>query len=161
MTTKDIRAARERLEGVRGRVAALVAALKRKLGVPEPKPKPEPKLVQSINVSHCVCGVCKQTVRMVLEPHHLGDFKCGASGMTPESSCDLVSVVRHQDGSVREPEISINGVPLTDAQAMAVRVAVSAMRIDLRGQDLRTRVGDALAEKYDARLSEVERIMVS
>lgn len=56
-----------------------------------------------------------------------------------------------------EPIITVNGVQLTEAQAMAVRVAVASMRSDLsRPERPEDRPLDAA---YDARLAEVERFM--
>ena len=55
-----------------------------------------------------------------------------------------------------EPEITINGVRLTNAQAMAVRVAVSSFDADC-GDDEH---GIAMTKAYTDRLNEVFRIML-
>lgn len=55
-----------------------------------------------------------------------------------------------------EPDIIINGITLTDAQAMAVRVAISAFAPDC-GDDEH---GVAMNRLYRERLREVFRIMV-
>lgn len=55
-----------------------------------------------------------------------------------------------------EPEIIINGIRLTDAQAMAVRVAVSSFDVDC-GDDEH---GRAMNKAYTARLNEVFRLMI-
>lgn len=54
-----------------------------------------------------------------------------------------------------EPEIIINGVTLTSAQAMTVRVALSAADWDCGNDDL----GKQLSEGYKARAREVFAIM--
>lgn len=54
-----------------------------------------------------------------------------------------------------EPEILINGVQLTSAQAMTVRVALSAADWDCGNDDL----GKQLSEGYKARAREVFAIM--
>jgi hypothetical protein len=55
-----------------------------------------------------------------------------------------------------EPEITINGVPLTNAQAMAVRVAVSSFDPDC-GDDEH---GLMMTNLYASRINEVLRIML-
>ncbi len=55
-----------------------------------------------------------------------------------------------------EPDIIINGVQLTAAQAMAVRVAVSSFDVDC-GDDEH---GIAMNKAYEARINEVFRIML-
>lgn len=54
-----------------------------------------------------------------------------------------------------EPEITINGVRLTDAQAMAIRVAIASFDTDC-GNDEH---GRAMTRAYTDRLNEVFRIM--
>lgn len=56
-----------------------------------------------------------------------------------------------------EPEIIINGVKLTSAQAMTVRVALSAADWDCGTDDL----GRQISEGYRARAREVFAIMRS
>jgi len=56
-----------------------------------------------------------------------------------------------------EPEIIINGVRLTNAQAMAVRVAISSFDADC-GDDEH---GKAMSKAYTNRINEVLRIMLS
>jgi hypothetical protein len=55
-----------------------------------------------------------------------------------------------------ELEIIINGVRLSNAQAMAVRVAVSAFDADCGDDEL----GAAMSKAYSDRLNEVFRIML-
>ena len=55
-----------------------------------------------------------------------------------------------------EPEITINGMRLTNAQAMAVRVAVSSFDADCGDDDH----GRAMTKAYTERLNEVFRIML-
>ena len=57
---------------------------------------------------------------------------------------------------MQEPEIIINGKPLTNAQAMTVRVAVSSFEPDC-GDDGH---GAAMAKAYAERANEVFRIMM-
>lgn len=57
---------------------------------------------------------------------------------------------------MNEPEITINGVQLTTAQAMAVRVAISSFDMDC-GDDEH---GRAMSKAYADRLNEVFRIMI-
>ena len=57
-----------------------------------------------------------------------------------------------------EPNITINGVPLTDAQAMAVRVAVVDFLYDLADAEHMAELGE-IGPLYRARLSEVQEIM--
>ncbi|HFF3747674.1 TPA: hypothetical protein ACGCMY_000631 [Klebsiella pneumoniae] len=63
--------------------------------------------------------------------------------------------------AVKEPHIVINGVVLDHAQTIAVRNAISTHRawlIDNRlGDD---QIGKDLSESYQARLGEVEDIML-
>jgi len=59
----------------------------------------------------------------------------------------------------REPEIIINGVRLTEAQAMAVRVAVASFRVGLTDPERMADLG-RIGPIYDARLREVELVMV-
>jgi len=55
-----------------------------------------------------------------------------------------------------EPEIIINGARLTDAQAMAIRVAISSFDYDCGDDDH----GRAMTKAYTDRLNEVLRIMI-
>lgn len=57
-----------------------------------------------------------------------------------------------------EPEIQINGITLTYAQAMSVRVAVTSFRWDLSNSEHRKALG-RIGDLYDMRLAEVENIM--
>lgn len=59
----------------------------------------------------------------------------------------------------REPTIFVNSVLLTNAQAIAMRVAVTGMRIDLSDPERMAALGE-IGPAYDARLSEVESLMV-
>jgi hypothetical protein len=60
-----------------------------------------------------------------------------------------------------EPKIIINGVPLTEAQAMTLRVALQAFSIDLKtvglGDDA---IGRSIAAGYRARIGEINEIMM-
>lgn len=58
-----------------------------------------------------------------------------------------------------EATITINGVILTSAQALSVRVAVTGMRIDLADPEHMVALGE-IGPHYDARLSEVEDLLV-
>jgi hypothetical protein len=60
-----------------------------------------------------------------------------------------------------EPTITINGVRLTEAQAMTVRVAVNNLAIDLThdnplGND---EIGKSIADGYQARIHEINQII--
>jgi hypothetical protein len=61
---------------------------------------------------------------------------------------------RH-DHRPKEPGILVNGVTLTEAQAVAVRVAVSAFLAELETRDL-----GVIGPLYRDRLDEVERLML-
>ena len=76
-------------------------------------------------------------------------FQCLCGGST-------VTIAKALDPRVREPRIQVNGVWLSEGQAMAVRVAVTSWRLD---RDHVAGVGP-IGAAYDARLSEVEDIMV-
>lgn len=65
-----------------------------------------------------------------------------------------------KDNGVVEPDITINGQGLTFSQSMAVRVAIGNMRIWLADPAYRARLGARLADNYDARLIETERLMI-
>jgi len=58
-----------------------------------------------------------------------------------------------------EATIIINGVRLSNAQSMAVRVAISTMRIGLTDPEGRKALG-RIAKGYNLRLSEVENIIL-
>jgi hypothetical protein len=55
-----------------------------------------------------------------------------------------------------EPKITINGVELTEAQALTVRVAISGWDWDC-GED---EVGKAMSKAYRARAREILKIML-
>jgi hypothetical protein len=59
----------------------------------------------------------------------------------------------------REPTITVNGVTLTEAQAMSVRVAVTSFRMELHGGY--DKVLGEIGPLYDARLYEVEKLMLA
>jgi hypothetical protein len=63
-------------------------------------------------------------------------------------------------GGMTEPDIVINGRALTFAEAMAVRVAVGSMRIQLSDPAYREGIGDVLAGNYDRHLANVECTML-
>lgn len=59
-----------------------------------------------------------------------------------------------------EPKITVNGVPLTEAQAMAMRVAVAHFSMDLSANGLgEDETGKAIAAGYLARIVEVNKLM--
>lgn len=62
----------------------------------------------------------------------------------------------------REPTITIDGRPLTEAQACAVRCAVSSFLSLMREADAlgADDVGRSIAAGYAARLAEVEALLV-
>jgi len=61
---------------------------------------------------------------------------------------------------VNEPTIIINGVRLTESQAMTVRVAIESFASDMNsgllGKDVH---GKALAQGYLARVNEIRKVM--
>lgn len=59
----------------------------------------------------------------------------------------------------KEATITINGVTLSHAQAMSVRVAVTSFRFDLADPEQAELLGE-IGKLYDARLIEVERLLV-
>jgi hypothetical protein len=61
-----------------------------------------------------------------------------------------------------EPRIKVNGFWLTNAQAMAVRVAVSDFHMQMCiGDQMREDLGLQLADAYRDRLQEVLKIMLT
>jgi hypothetical protein len=62
---------------------------------------------------------------------------------------------------MNEPAITVNGQPLTEGQAMAVRVAISVycMEMDEKGALGDDEHGIAMAAAYKDRLTEVLRMM--
>ena len=56
-----------------------------------------------------------------------------------------------------EPDIVVNGRLLTFAECMAVRVAISSMRLTLASASMRKGLGLSLARGYDTHLASVER----
>lgn len=58
----------------------------------------------------------------------------------------------------QEPSIVINGVLLTIAQAMTVRVAIGNFLIELSDPEFKRDLG-VIGDLYSARLSEISRIM--
>ena len=64
---------------------------------------------------------------------------------------------------MNEPKITINGQPLTDAQAMTLRVAIGSYTIDMSethalGEDAS---GERLRKEYLARLQKIQQLLVS
>lgn len=59
-----------------------------------------------------------------------------------------------------EPYISINGVPLTAAQAMTVRVAVGSFILELQDEDYVKDLGP-IGPLYRERLGEIARLLRS
>lgn len=60
---------------------------------------------------------------------------------------------------MKEARIVINGFLLTEAQASVVRIAVSDFRMSLQDPEQRAAFG-AIAEGYEARLHEVELLLI-
>ncbi len=60
----------------------------------------------------------------------------------------------------KEAQVTIGGVELTFAQSMALRVAVGSMLLDLNDKKYRRDLGD-VAEFYQARLGEIEKLMLA
>ena len=58
-----------------------------------------------------------------------------------------------------EPHIQINGRTLTEAQAMAVRIAITEYRTELTEPSAKSALGQ-IADAYHARLSEVLSIIL-
>jgi hypothetical protein len=65
-----------------------------------------------------------------------------------------------KESGLVEPEIIVNGRALTFVECMAVRVAVSSMRISLSDPAFRSGVGEPLAGNYDHHLANVEQTML-
>jgi len=60
----------------------------------------------------------------------------------------------------REPSIEVNGVALTTAQAMTVRVAIESFASDLQGGGLGDdEHGKAMTAAYRARIDEIREII--
>jgi len=59
-----------------------------------------------------------------------------------------------------EPDITINGVALTEAQALTVRVALSSFLLQLGDLEWSRQLG-RVADGYRARAREVEALMLS
>lgn len=59
-----------------------------------------------------------------------------------------------------EPSISINTHYLTDAQAMAVRVAITSFHAETADEGCREELGP-IADAYHLRLSEVLKLIIS
>lgn len=68
-------------------------------------------------------------------------------------------MIRDVETGWTEPTIIINGIELTFAQAMAIRVAISSFRMFTSDLENRKGLGWKLAQNYDDRLSEVEAFM--
>lgn len=59
-----------------------------------------------------------------------------------------------------EPRIQIDDHVLTEAQAMAVRVAVTNFHAETADEEFRKELGDDLCNAYHTRLSEVLLVML-
>ncbi len=59
----------------------------------------------------------------------------------------------------REPTITINGVSLTTAQAMTVRVALQNFAMELSDPEFKEAVGE-IGPLYLARIGEINRLMM-
>lgn len=66
---------------------------------------------------------------------------------------------RDEETGLVEPDIVVNGKPLTFQQAMSLRVAVGGYRMLLDTPSMREHLG-MLAESYVAHLVIVERLML-
>lgn len=64
--------------------------------------------------------------------------------------------MQDKDTGWTEADITINGQPLTFAESMALRVAVSSYRMFVREPGNAMDIGDRLARAYDERLASVE-----
>lgn len=64
-----------------------------------------------------------------------------------------------RESGMVEPDITINGLPLSFAECMAVRVAISSFRMQLSSVSVRAQLGQQLAHNYDVHLSSVEQVM--
>jgi hypothetical protein len=58
-----------------------------------------------------------------------------------------------------EPDITINGTPLSFAQAMTLRVAISSFHMYLTDEKTAAELGEQLTAGYRARASEIEGLM--
>jgi hypothetical protein len=67
--------------------------------------------------------------------------------------------MRDDETGLVEPDITINGAPLTFAQAMTMRVAVSGYAMLLDSPTMRQQLG-ALGDNYLAHLSAITRLML-
>jgi hypothetical protein len=63
-------------------------------------------------------------------------------------------------GEVTEAHVIIDGTTLTFAQVMSLRVAVSGMRAEMQDPEHAKNIGVSLADGYNQRLGEVERLLV-
>lgn len=70
-------------------------------------------------------------------------------------------MIRDPESGWTEPAIVINGRPLSFAEAMAIRVAVSSFRMFVNDRSNAEQLGVTLAANYDARLGDVEAYMRS
>jgi hypothetical protein len=68
---------------------------------------------------------------------------------------------RDPDTGWSEADVAIDGVPLSFAQVMAMRVAVSSFRLQLTDPAFRAGVGERLAAGYDRHLAIVEQRLVA
>jgi hypothetical protein len=67
--------------------------------------------------------------------------------------------MKSSNGAMTEPDITINGEPLTFAQAMTLRVALTSFHMYLAAEGTPTELGESLTAGYRARASEVEGLM--
>lgn len=65
-----------------------------------------------------------------------------------------------QEIEPHEPNIVIDGVALTNAQSMSVRVAITLFHMQCSEEEYRTEMG-SIADGYRARLAEVIKIMLA
>ena len=62
--------------------------------------------------------------------------------------------------AMTEPDITIEGVRLSFAQAMALRVAASDFHMQMNDPETVDGLGDCLAEGYRDRLTEILKLMI-
>jgi len=59
-----------------------------------------------------------------------------------------------------EASVTINGVSLNTAQSMSLRTAVTSWRMQFHGDPEYRKLLGKIGPKYDARLAEIERLLV-
>jgi hypothetical protein len=67
---------------------------------------------------------------------------------------------KDDESGLVEPDITINGYPLTFAECMSVRVAIGSYRMLLSSPEVRKQLGN-LAVNYEFHLANVERVFLN